>query len=467
MTDIITRFAPSPTGNLHLGGLRTALVNFIISKQESTSKFFLRIEDTDKERSNKIYTQNIIESLDWLSIKHDTKIQFQSQRIKRHKEVAELLLKNKYAFKCNCDEKKLEEKRDYIKKHKLKIKKICTTCKNDKKIQNLKSEYAIRIQIPTEGETIINDLVQGKVSTNNIELDDYIILRKDGSPTYMLSVVVDDNDLGINLIIRGDDHLNNTFRQKYIYEYMKWHIPNYAHISLIHGEDGSKLSKRHGAINIIDLKKKGYLPEAIINNLILLGWSPKNQQNEIISLQEIINKFDIKEISKSSSIFSFDKLNFFNNYYLRLEKNLNYFIDYCKKNDELNFYLNEDQNKMLRLFEIYKKDLNYYEEILKYTKVYFDENYEINQDHEKFDIIFENNFSIFLDGLSNLENWSKYEIEEFVKNFLKQKNIKFPIFAKPLRFILTNYYQGPSISDIFYILGKKNTLRRLNQYIKD
>jgi len=471
MTEIITRFAPSPTGNLHLGSARTALINFVISQQNLSSKFYLRIEDTDKTRSKEEYTKNIIESLLWLGLSWDSEPQIQSQRIEKHKEIANLLLENNYAYKCNCDEKKLEEKRKFFKKNNLNIKKICTTCKDDQSVQNLYSNYVVRIKIPIDGETNIYDIVQGNISVKNKELDDFIIIRKDGTPTYMLSVAVDDNDLGINYIIRGDDHLNNTFRQKYIYEFMEWKEPKYAHIPLIHGEDGSKLSKRHGAINIIELKKIGYLPEAVINNLILLGWSPNNKENEnrkkseLITLEEIIKQFKLEKLSKSSSIFSYAKLNFFNNYYLRLNDNINCFVKFCKKHHNLKLYYEYDKNKLLRVFEIYKKNLNYYEEILNYINIYFDKAYVLSENVNKFDDIFEINFKEFIKDLSIINNWTKEELENFIKKFLRVKNIKYPIFAKPLRFILTKFYDGPSLSDIFFILGKKGSLERLNQYI--
>ena len=299
----------------------------------------------------------------------------------------------------------------------------------------------------------------------NKELDDFIIIRKDGTPTYMLSVAVDDYDLGVNYIIRGDDHLNNTFRQKYIYEFMEWKEPQYSHIPLIHGEDGSKLSKRHGAINIMDLKKIGYLPESIINNLILLGWSPNKNESELVTLEEIINKFKLEELSKSSSIFSYSKLNFFNNYYLRLDENLNNFVDFCKKHHDLKLYYEDDKNKLLRVFNIYKKNLNYYEEILNYINIFFDKEYILSETTDKFDNIFEINFNEFKQDLSTINNWNKEELEKFIKFFLKEKNIKYPIFGKPLRYILTKFYDGPSIIDIFFILGKKDSMERLNQYI--
>ena len=465
MTDLITRFAPSPTGNLHLGGARTALINYIISKQNTSSKFYLRIEDTDKARSKDEYKKNIIDSLIWLGFNWDSEPQIQSKRIKEHKKIAKLLLENNNAYKCICDEKKLQEKRLLIMQNNVKDKKICTTCKNDQNIQNLSSDYTVRIKIPTQGKTIVNDVVQGNVSTNNVEIDDFIILRKDGSPTYMLSVVVDDHDLGVNFIIRGNDHFNNTFRQKYIYEYMNWSEPKYAHIPLIHGEDGSKLSKRHGSVNLIELENMGYLPDAIINNLILLGWSPNKKENELVQLKEIIKDFKINDISKSSSIFSFNKLNFFNNHYLKLDQNLINFINFSKKDINLKKYYEEDKNKLLRIFEIYKKNLNYYKEIINFAEIYFDNDFALPSTKENFDNLFELNFIDFKEKISKLEIWDKENLEKFISKFLKEKNIKFPVFGKPLRFLLTKFYDGPSLSDIFFILGKKDSIERLNQYI--
>ncbi|MDC0057106.1 glutamate--tRNA ligase, partial [Alphaproteobacteria bacterium] len=306
MNAIITRFAPSPTGNLHIGGVRTALLNYIITQRAKQkfpeSKFLLRIEDTDKVRSKHEFKRNILEGLNWIGLNYDDKPYIQSERIKRHQQVALKLLENKKAFKCICKPAELEKKRnENIKNHK-NVKRLCTSCENNFDIQALKNKYVVRIKIPNSENTKITDLVQGKITVENQEIDNFILLRNNGTPTYMLSVVVDDFDMGVNFIIRGDDHLNNSFRQLHIYKNMHWSIPQYAHIPLIHGENGKKLSKRHGAVNISEFKEKGYLQEAIINNLILLGWSPANK-DEIISLKEIIDNFEIKQLSKSSSIF--------------------------------------------------------------------------------------------------------------------------------------------------------------------
>ena len=289
------------------------------------------------------------------------------------------------------------------------------------------------------------------------------MVRKDLTPTYMLSVVVDDHDLGVNYIIRGDDHLNNYFRQKFIYEYMNWQIPKYAHVPLIHGEDGSKLSKRHGAVNLIDLKEQGYLPDAIINNLILLGWSPKNQDDEITQLQNIISKFDINDLSKSASIFSYKKLDYFNNHYLRQETNLDLFLNYCKSNSLLNKYLKFDKEKLIRIFKIYKKDISKYNEIINIVEIYFNDNIVISLD-ENFQDEFNDCFNDFLKLINNINKWKYDNINLEIKEFLKKNNIKFPVLGKPIRYLLTNNYNGPSIADIFMILGKDQSLERLKRY---
>jgi len=463
MTEIITRFAPSPTGNLHIGSARTALINFIIKFKKINSKIYLRIEDTDKERSTEEFKNNILRGLKWLGITWDNEPQIQSQNIKRHIEIANKLLIDGNAYKCVCSEKKLNERRKKINSGEIISKKICISCEKISEVQNLEKDYVIRIKIPLEGNNKLEDIVQGNIEIKNSEIDDYILVRKDGTPTYMLSVVVDDHDLGVNFVIRGDDHLNNYFRQKFIYKYMDWELPKYAHIPLIHGEDGSKLSKRHGAVNLIDLKEEGYLPEAIINNLILLGWSPKNQNDEIIQLDSIISKFEIKDLSKSASIFSYKKLDYFNNYYLRQEDNLHLFIEYCKSNVHLQEYIEENKEKLIRIFNIYKKDINKYKQMVEIAEIYFNKNFEISL-NEKFQEEFNNCFSEFLNLINSIKKWEYEIINSKIKDFLEKNNIKFPVLGKPIRYLLTNNYNGPSITDIFMILGKNQSLERLNKY---
>ena len=463
MTEIITRFAPSPTGNLHLGSARTALINFIYKSKFLNSKFYLRIEDTDKKRSSEEYKKNILDGLKWLGISWDNEPQIQSKNINRNLEIANKLFENNQAYKCACTEEKLSERRRKMKSGEIESKKICISCKSNENIQSLKNGYVMRIKIPNEGREILDDIIQGKVEVKRNEIDDFVLIRQDNTPTYMLSVVVDDHDLGVNFIIRGDDHLNNYFRQKFIYEYMEWKIPKYAHIPLIHGEDGNKLSKRHGAINIMELKEQGFLPYAIINNLILLGWAPKNQKDEKVKIDNIINEFNLEQLSKSASIFSYSKLNFFNNYYLRQDENLTLFINYCESNIFFKKFLEKDKEKIIRIFNIYKKDISKYSEMKEILKIYFNDNFELIL-KEKFETEFNNFYNEFLKLINNINLWEHDCISLQITEFLKSKNIKFPILGRPVRYILTNNFNGPSITDIFMILGKKQTLSRLQNY---
>ena len=467
MKAIITRFAPSPTGNLHLGGIRTALINYIITEQAKkdsvNSKFYLRIEDTDTKRSTEEYKQNIINGLKWLGIDYDEDPYIQSSKILRHQEVAYELLKKNKAFKCICSNEYLEKKRELNKKNKNNNKRLCEICEKNSDTQSLSDGFVVRIKIPKDSETSINDLIQGKVIVKNTEIDDFVLLRSDGTPTYMLSVVVDDFDMGVNTIIRGDDHFNNTFRQIYIYLNMDWNIPNYAHIPLIHGEDGKKLSKRHGAVNINEFKDKGYLDKSIINNLILLGWSP-NKKNEYIEIKDIVELFNIKNLSKSSSIFSYDKLNFFNNYYLNNDKNYVSLNNYLKENTLLNNYFNTDKEKFIRIFSIYKKNINFYKELETIIPIYLNDNFKTTK-HQLLNDNFNNLIKDFLQNLKELVIWTNESLEKNIKDYINDKKIKFSAFGKPTRIMLINTENGPSISDIFIILGKKDSIQRIKNYI--
>ena len=468
MDTIITRFAPSPTGHLHVGGIRTALINYIISKQSkinnSNSRFLLRIEDTDKKRSSQLFVDSIINGLKWIGINWDEEIYFQSKNISRHQEVALKLIEKKGAYKCICNEEQIKNKRNENLKKNIGIKNLCKNCENNEQIQNLKKDYCIRIKTTNEGFTIIDDIILGNVKVNNKEIDNFIILRNNGTPTYMLSVVVDDHDMNVNMIIRGDDHLNNAFRQAHIYKQLGWEIPKYAHLPLIHGADGSKLSKRHGSININEFKIQGYLPQAIINNLILLGWSPK-KDNEIIEFEEVINLFDIKKISKSSSIFDYNKLDFFNNYYLQKENNYKDFEKYIQNSNYIKKYFYKDQEKIKNIFNAYKTKIKKLCEFIDIITIYFDNNFETKTDNI-LDSNFKNLLNKFLIKLNNINDWNEHNLELYINNFINDENIKFSKFGKPFRHLLTNNKNGISISLAMFILGKDLTFKRINNYIK-
>ena len=309
---VITRFAPSPTGYLHIGGARTALFNYLFSKHHG-GKFLLRIEDTDAQRSTKEAIDAILQGLDWLGLIHDEDFILQSKNLVRHKEVAEKLLEKNQAYLCYTSTEELEEMRKNAEEKK-EVFRFKSPWRDKAQSQISTVKPVIRIRAPLDGDTVIKDLVQGEICVKNSELDDLVMLRGDGTPTYMLAVIVDDHDMQVTHVIRGDDHLTNAFRQKIIYQAMGWKVPEFAHIPLIHGPDGAKLSKRHGATSVIDYKDMGYLPEAMRNYLLRLGWS--HGDSEIISDAQALEWFDLNKVGKSPSRFDFTKLDSVNKHYI-------------------------------------------------------------------------------------------------------------------------------------------------------
>ena len=327
---IKVRFAPSPTGVLHIGSVRTALFNWLFARHNN-GKFFLRIEDTDKLRSSEKNTELIFNILKWLQLDWDDDPVIQSTRIERHKQVAEELVARKKAYYCYCTPDELAAKKENCLKS-------GKPYKYDGKCRNIFSKIesdiqpVIRLISNNEGDTTVNDLVQNSVTVQNSQMDDLILVRSDGTPTYMLSVVVDDHDMGITHVIRGDDHFTNTFRQIQIYQACGWIIPKFAHIPLIYGADGTKLSKRHGAVSALDYMNLGYLPEAINNYLMRLGWSHGN--DEIISLEDGIKWFDMSHVGKSPARFDILKLQNINAHYIKARTNqslFNYMLSFIKE----------------------------------------------------------------------------------------------------------------------------------------
>jgi len=311
---VVVRFAPSPTGYLHIGGARTALFNWLYARH-CRGRYLLRIEDTDRARSTEAAIQAIFDGLEWLELMPDEPPVFQSQRIERHREVAERLLAEGKAYYCWCSPEELEEMRARARAEKRPVRYDRRCRERDPASAPADVRPVVRLKMPIEGETVIEDLVQGTVRIANEQLDDMILLRSDGTPTYMLSVVVDDHDMGITHVIRGDDHLTNAFRQYQLYRAMGAPVPAFAHIPLIHGPDGAKLSKRHGALSVIEYREMGILPEAMRNYLMRLGWSHGDQ--EIISTEEAIAWFDIRDVGRSPARFDMNKLLSLNAHYLR------------------------------------------------------------------------------------------------------------------------------------------------------
>ncbi len=457
-----TRFAPSPTGLLHIGGARTALFNYLFARSNN-GKYVLRIEDTDRERSTEEAVEAIINGLDWLKLSGDEQPIYQYSRQERHRQVVNTLLKQGKAYKCYCSAHELEEMRALARRE-------GKTALYDRRWREKDPTTAppnvnpvVRLKSPLKGSTMIDDLVQGRVEVKNEQLDDFVILRADGTPTYMLSVVVDDHDMEISHVIRGDDHLNNAFRQYQIYAAMDWATPKFAHIPLIHGQDGTKLSKRHGALGIDAYKDQGYLPEALCNYLLRLGWG--HEDEEIITRERAIALFEIGAVGKSPSRFDIKKLDNINSTYMRemsearlshllethLFKNLDVTLDPIKL---------ERVNRGLSGLKLRAKNIN---ELAASAMIYI-VSPPINMD-EKADNILSKDARQLIRGLlepfNELTNWNKTEIEETLKNFATCRDIKFGSVAQPLRAALTGTTSSPDIFEVIEILGKEEVVQRI------
>ncbi len=458
---VITRFAPSPTGYLHIGGARTALFNYLFAKNKG-GKFLLRIEDTDKERSTEAAIEAILQGLDWLGLKHDDNFILQSQNVARHKQVAESLLEKNQAYLCYTSVEELEEMRSAAEK-KGEIFRFKSSWRDKFQSQTSTVKPVIRIKATLEGEVVIKDLVQGEIRVKNSEMDDLVMLRGDGTPTYMLAVVVDDHDMNITHVIRGDDHLTNAFRQKIIYQALDWKVPEFSHIPLIHGPDGAKMSKRHGATSVIEYKEMGYLPEAMRNYLLRLGWS--HGDSELISDAQAIEWFNLEKVGKSPARFDFAKLKSVNKHYIK-EKNedelfilLENFFEKSLKNISEN-----EKNRILKAIKFVKERADVLDELAKNLAVYFD-GFSADFDEASKAIISEKK-SLISDLkilFSNLNEWNHDGIKNAFNNFATQKGLKIKDFGPVLRIILT--YSAASaggIFDVVEILGKSEVERRID-----
>lgn len=445
---IRTRFAPSPTGKLHIGGARTALFNYLFAKSNG-GKFLLRIEDTDIKRSSKENIDVILNGLNWLKLIPSEKEKYQSNETQQHIDIAYKLLKNGFAYKCYLSTEELNEMRNQSRK---KGEVIKSPYRDN--LANLKNkDFVIRLKMPLEGQTTINDKVQGEVNVNNSILDDMVLLRKDNSPTYMLASVVDDYNMEITNIIRGDDHFNNAFRQIQIIKYMNWPIPTYAHIPLIHGEDGTKLSKRHGAENVMDYKQDGYEVEVLKNYLLRLGYSIND--DKIYDLDNNTFNFKLDKINKSPSRFDLKKLSSMNALYLRTQP-LNNLLNKIKTK----FNLNEEILKRLDfllpdLIQRYTY-LNEIEDDLLWLSNDFTNNLS-NLDQGDLNLVFE-----VLNILKSTE-WNLIELKENIEKFLVENNLKMKDLGPILRGVLTGKTNTPDIFKVIFIIGRNECIKRLTK----
>jgi glutamyl-tRNA synthetase len=464
MSKVATRFAPSPTGALHIGGVRTALFNWLYSKNQKGT-FHLRIEDTDKERSKEEHKIQIIKSLNWLGINYDGEEYVQSKKIEDHVKIANELLNNGHAYKCYCSPEDIEEQKKRARQKKIPYiyNRKCRDA--DEKDTPKEIKPVIRFKSKTEGSLVLKDLVQGEVEIENTTIEDFIILRNNGTPTYNLSATVDDHQMGMTHIIRGDDHKINTFKQIQIYQAMNWDIPLFAHIPLIHTIEGKKLSKRDNASTLDDYSKIGIMPDALRNYLLRLGWS--YQDKEIFTLEESIKFFNLEGIGKSPSKLDMSRILSMNEHYIKnINENelFNHLINYSKT------YKNEIKSdkaeKIKKSLVFLKNKAKTLEEIFNNAKYIIDEEVKYNENDLK--LIDDNSKKIikeFQNEIKNLEILSKNNLEPIVNSLIKKYETNFKNVGQPLRVALTGSKFGPGLYDILISLGKEDVKKRLGKIL--
>jgi glutamyl-tRNA synthetase len=464
---VITRFAPSPTGFLHIGGARTALFNWLYARRRG-GKMLLRIEDTDRERSTQAAIDAILDGLSWLGIDWDGDVVYQFSRAARHREVAEQLLASGHAYRCYASPEELKEMREAARREGRA--RLYDGRWRDRDPSDAPPDVrpAIRLKAPLTGETVIEDQVQGRVVWQNENLDDLVLLRSDGNPTYMLAVVVDDHDMTVTHIIRGDDHLTNAARQKQIYDALGWAVPVMSHIPLIHGPDGSKLSKRHGALGVDAYRAMGYLPAALRNYLVRLGWSHGDQ--EIFSTEEMIAAFDLPQIGRSPARFDFAKLESLNGHYIRtstdetllhaIEQLLPHLADGAAISAKLTPQLRQQWLAAMPSLEERAKTLL---DLIDGAKFLLAERPIVLDDPAKTLLTPQARALLHDIGpeLARVEPWTASETEQAVRAFAERKGAKLGAVAQPLRASLTGRTTSPGIFEVLIVLGKAESLARI------
>ena len=467
MTDIVTRFAPSPTGFLHIGGARTALFNWLYARGRG-AKFLLRIEDTDRARSTDPAIEAIFDGLKWLGLDWDGEPTFQFSRAARHREIAEQLLSLGKAYHCYASQEELAEMREKARAEGRS--KLYDGRWRDRDPSEARPNVkpVIRLKAPLTGETVIEDQVQGRVVWQNENLDDLVLLRSDGNPTYMLAVVVDDHDMGITHIIRGDDHLTNGARQKQIYDALGWNVPVMAHIPLIHGPDGSKLSKRHGALGVEAYRAMGYLPEAMRNYLVRLGWAHGDQ--EIFSTDEMIKAFDLPAVGRSPARFDFAKLENLNGHYIRqtadadLVAEVERVLPYAPAGADLAAKLTPAlREKLIAAMPGLKERAKTLIELIESARyLYADRPLALD---DKAKAVMTADARGMLAHLSRelamVDPWSAAGAEAAVRAYAERAGAKLGAVAQPLRAALTGRTTSPGIFEVLAVLGKAESLARI------
>lgn len=470
-----TRFAPSPTGFMHVGNLRTAIFEYLIAKKTG-GDFILRIEDTDQARKVEGATQFIYDTLKLCGFDIDEGPlnpgeygpYVQSERLDLYKKYAEELVEKGDAYYCFCSSERLDELRKIADDNKIPFM-YDGHCRNidineaKKRIQN-GEKYVIRQKMPKNGETVVEDLIYGKIVIDNSVLEDQILIKSDGYPTYNFANVVDDHLMGITHVVRGKEYLDQTAKYNLLYDAFGFEKPTYIHVAMVLGEDGTKLSKRNGDSSFMDLYNEGYLPEAIVNYLVLLGWSP-NSNKEIFSLDELINEFDPKRISKSSSKYDIKKLNWFNAHYIKNlddDSYLKLVKPFMKEAYDLTEY---DENWVSYLANIYKNHISFGKQIVDEVKMFFNKELELNnecKDFMKQDGI-DNLIKVFRDEIKSISDWNVDSINNAINNAKEKTGMKGKMLYMPIRIKVSGVMHGPELGDTIYLLGKDLVLDRLNQ----
>ncbi len=459
MSKIVTRFAPSPTGYLHVGGVRTALFSWLWAKKNGGS-FILRIEDTDLERSTQASVDVILEGMSWLGLNSDSEVVFQSQRIAHYQKIAAKLLDEGKAYRCYCSKERLESLRQsqLDNKQKPKYDGHCRDIENS----DPKKPHVIRFKNPIDGCVAFHDHVYGDIEVQNTELDDLIIIRSDGMPTYNFSVVIDDADMGITDVIRGDDHINNTPRQINLYHALGYTVPRFAHLPMILGDDGKRLSKRHGAVSVLEFKDKGYLPQALLNYLVRLGWS--HGDKEIFALDEMINDFSLDSVSRGTASFNYDKLDWLNQHHLKQvpvdELTILAEPFYKKKNISL-----KDGPSLSELLPLFIERVKTLADFPMLTDYFFID--EVTYDEAAVKKWLKPNAKVLIEEaleiLGRLTTWDATSIAEAFKQVLTKLELKPGKLFPVIRVAVTGGSFSPSVDMVLALLGKDKSLIRLKK----
>jgi glutamyl-tRNA synthetase len=459
VSQVILRFAPSPTGHLHIGGARTALFNWLLARNQG-GKFILRIEDTDQVRSTKESIEAILESMTWLRLDWDEGPIYQTERLPIYREHVERLLREGKAYPCYCTPEELEEKRKRALQEKRKP-------KYDGHCRSLKAPVpgrapAIRFKAPQHGVTVLHDLIKGTIQFENEELDDLIIQRGDGWPTYNFSAVVDDATMSITHVIRGDDHVNNTPRQILLYEAFGYPLPQFAHVPMILGADKARLSKRHGATSVMAYKEMGYLPQALVNYLVRLGWSHGDQ--EVFSQKELVEKFSLENVGKSAAVFNTDKLLWLNGLYIRQEKS-EILAELLLPFLEAKGLRPRSLSWLTEVTKTLRERSKTLVEMADLAEFYFRSDFEFDEKAKKKHLTpsIKESLEMLIAKLESSPELDEKGLEEIFKEIVSLKGIKLGALAQAVRVALTGKAVSPGIYEVMKILGKEEALNRLSR----